>query len=84
MNKIDQFVETQLIECERKAIIADYDEWVETGSIEDSVLHSQAQALSVFLFGGNAKYCSHVGMMMKDLYAGVCRHYTDKFFLQGY
>jgi hypothetical protein len=82
MNKIDQFVETQLIESERKAIIADYDEWASTGAIGDSVIRSQAEELSVFLFGNNAMYGPAVTTMMQDLYVAVCRYYTNKYFLR--
>jgi hypothetical protein len=79
MNMIRYFVEAQLIESERKAIIADYDEWSDKGSIGDSVLRDQAKTLGIYLYGDNAIYCASVNTNMTDLYNAVCRYYAERY-----
>jgi hypothetical protein len=79
MNMIRHFVAAQLIESERKAIIADYDEWSDKGSIGDSVLRDQAKELGIYLYGNNTIYRASVTTNMTDLYNAVCRYYADRY-----
>lgn len=78
MNKMYEFVATQLIDCERRAIIADYDKWKSTGVLRDSLLRAQAQQYCFYMYG-DAEYLPPLYDTMKGLYMTVCRFYADKY-----
>lgn len=82
MNKIADYVQTQMLESERVAIIADYDEWANTGKIGDTILREHAHLMAYDIYGDNAKY-GPITTNMKELYIAVCRYFADKY-LQEY
>ncbi len=77
MNKIEQYVATQMIPDTRRQVIVDYDTWSDTGSIGQCTLRDEARKLATYLYGNNAAYGPPITTNMKELYVTVCRYYAD-------